>query len=104
MASSRSHAWQVDEGTDDNLADIGTKGHDKVKLQKLAKLNNLVDLDVEQYPETIAASVSSGTSSKDLRAALAAVAIAAAAYLLLDHGGIGTDLLQQLACQHRRRE
>ena len=56
-------------GTDDNLADIGTKGHDREKLQRLVGLNSLICLDVEQCPETIAASVASGTSSKDLRAA-----------------------------------
>ena len=56
-------------------------GHDKEKLQKLVGLNSLVCLDVEQHPETIAASVTSDESRIDLRAALAAVAVATAAYL-----------------------
>ncbi len=56
-------------GTDDNLADIGATGHDRERLQKLLSFKNLVCLDVEQHPETIAARVTSGTSIKDLRAA-----------------------------------
>ena len=69
-------------GTDDNLADIGTKGHDREKLQRLIGLNSLVAIDVEEYPETIAACATSATSSTvGLRAALAAVAAATAAYL-----------------------
>ena len=69
-------------GTDDNLADIGTKGHDKEKLQRLISLNSLIAMDVEEYPETIAACATSAASSTmDLRAALIAVAVATAAYL-----------------------
>ncbi len=41
--------------TEDNLADIGTKGHDKDKLRHLIALNSLIRLNVENYPETIAA-------------------------------------------------
>ena len=69
-------------GTEDNLADIGTRGHDKVKLEKLSKLNNPIGMDVEEHRGAIVASVanvSSVKSSTDLRAALAAVAIVAAA-------------------------
>ncbi len=66
--------------TEDNLADIGTRGHDNEKLTKLVDVYNLACLDVEQCPETIAASViTSGTLSIDLRAALAAVAVATTA-------------------------
>ena len=56
-------------GAEETLADIGTKGHDRERLQKLLSFKNLVCLDVEQHPETIAARVTSGTSIKDLRAA-----------------------------------
>ena len=72
------------DGAEDNLADIGTTGHDKAKLEKLSKLNNLIDMDVEEYHEAVVASVanvSSVKSSSDLRAALAAVVVAASAYL-----------------------
>ena len=41
--------------TEDNLADIGTKGHDMDKLRYLIALNSLTRLSVESYPETIAA-------------------------------------------------
>ena len=58
--------------TDENLADIGTKGHDMEKLQRLTGLNNLSAMDVESYPETIAA-------------ALTAVAVATAAYLPIEY-------------------
>jgi hypothetical protein len=70
-------------GTEDNLADIGTKGRDKEKLQKLIELNSLIAFDVEEYPETIAACATSSAASStvDLRAALTAVAVATAAYL-----------------------
>ncbi len=73
-------------GTDDNLADIGTKGHDKKKLQRLIGLNNLIAMDVEEYPETIAACATSSAASStvDLRAGLSAVAVATAAYLSID--------------------
>ena len=106
MASGRRQARQAYDaqvGTDDNFADIGAKGHDKEKLQKLVDLNNLVCLDVEQYPETIAASVTSGTSSRDLRAALAAVAVATSAYLP-PSGGIGADLYQRVHVQRPEQE
>ena len=57
-------------------------GHDREKLQRLIGLNSLVAIDVEEYPEIIAACATSATSSTvDLRAALAAVAAATAAYL-----------------------
>ena len=78
-------------GTDDNLADIGTEGHDKVKLEKFAFLNNLVDMDVEIYPETIAASASLGSASLHLRAALFALATATAAYLLVGEAAGQSD-------------
>ncbi len=71
-------------GTEDKLADIGTRGHDKVNLEKLSKLSNLIDMDVEEYQEAVVASVanvSSVKSSSDLRAALAAVVVAATANL-----------------------
>ena len=69
-------------GTEDNLADIGTKGHDKEKLQRLIGMNNLIAIDVEEYPETIAACATSAASSTvDLRAALTVLAVATAAYL-----------------------
>jgi hypothetical protein len=70
--------------TEENLADIGTKGHDNEMLNKRVGLNNLVCLDVDQCPETIAASATtSGMSSIDLRAALSVVAVATAAYMPL---------------------
>ena len=56
-------------GTDDNLADIGTTGHDREKLQRLIGSNSFIAMDVEEYPETIAACATSATSSTvDLRA------------------------------------
>ena len=70
-------------GTEDNLADIGTKGHNREKLQKLIELNSLIAVDVEEHPETIAACATSSaaSSSVDLRAVLTAVAVATAADL-----------------------
>ncbi len=69
-------------GTEDNLADIGTKCHDREKLQRVIGLNNPIAIDVEEHPETIAACATSAASSAaDLRAALIAVAVATAAYL-----------------------
>jgi hypothetical protein len=41
-------------GTEDNLADVGTRGHTKNKLQKPIDLNSPIAYDVEEYPETIA--------------------------------------------------
>ena len=72
--------------TADNLADIGTKGHDRDKLRHLIALNSLIRLSVENYPETIAAgatikSAIAAPSSADVRTALTAVAIATAAFL-----------------------
>ena len=74
--------------TEDNLADIGTKGHDKDKLRHLIALNSLIRLNVENYCETIAAgatitSASAAPSSSDARTALTAIAIAAEAFLPL---------------------
>ncbi len=70
----------LEVGSDDNLADIGTSGHDREKLQRLIGLNSLIAIDVEEYPETIAACATSAASSAvDLRAALLVVAVATAA-------------------------
>ena len=69
-------------GTEDNLADIGTRGHDKEKLHRPTGLKKLIAMDVEKHREAIAACVTStASSSLDLRAALTAVAVATAAYL-----------------------
>ncbi len=66
----------------DHRADSGTRGHDEEKLEKLSKLNNPIGMDVEEHRGAIVASVANVSSVKyctDLRAALAAVAIVAAA-------------------------
>ena len=74
--------------TEDNLADIGTNGHDWDKLRRLIALNSLIRLSVENYPEAIAAgatitSASFAPSSSDVRTAPTGIAIATAAFLPL---------------------
>jgi hypothetical protein len=56
-------------GTEDNLADIGTKGHNRETPQKLIELNSLIASHVEEHPETIAACATSSAASStvDLR-------------------------------------
>ena len=74
--------------TEDNLADIGTKGHDREKLGHLIALNSLIRMNVDNHPGTIAAGATitnagAAPSSADVRTALTAVAIATAAFLPL---------------------
>ena len=67
--------------TEDNLADIGTKGHDREKLGHLIALNSLIRMNVENCPETIAAGATIASASA--APSSPAIDIATAAFLPL---------------------